>query len=62
MDLKRRFEGHTMNASCVVICNDGSQLGSGSCHSTIRSWEINTGRPTWSPTKRHSARVNCLAI
>ena len=56
-----KLDGHAREVASVAFSPDGKTLASGSWDSTIKLWEVATGRNT-ATLKGHSSYVSCVAF
>ena len=54
--------GHTYPVWSVAVSPDGTRVASGSADTTIRIWDISTGKVIGRPLKGHTSFVNSIAF
>ena len=56
------FQGHSKEVNSVAFSPDGKRIASGSSDTTIRIWDVETGRMVTSPFEGHTSEVYSVAF
>jgi WD40 repeat protein len=56
------LRGHRGVVSSLAFSQDGKQIVSGSCGTTVRVWDAETGEGIGEPLSDHMASVTCIAL
>ena len=60
--LRDTLQGHTDSVWSVAFSPDGKTLASGGSHSTIKLWDVQTGKETATLKGHKASSVGCLAF